>query len=128
MNPKKIYTLLNRTSRWFVSALKSINVHKEQTGIFLNKANKPSVYYSPEVIKQLQKLAETYSPAPEGWMNSKKIYTLLNRTSDWFTSALKNITINQEQTGTFLNKRNRPSVYYSPKVIEQLQELAEKKK
>jgi len=66
-----------------------------------------------------------YSRPPEGWMNAHEIYTMLNKSSDWFTSALKNITINQEQTGTHLNKANKPSVYYSPEVIKQGSRLAD---
>ena len=126
MNPKEICRKINRASSWLPPALASITVTAEQTGTYLNKTNQPSVYYSPEIIEQLQKLIEQYDQPPNSWLHQRDISKLLGRSQRWVKSMLASLDLQENQSGVFLNPANRPSDYYSSSVVEQLQKLAEK--
>jgi hypothetical protein len=86
---------------------------------YLDKMKRPTLHYSPELVEYITQEIASRKEAPEGWMTSKGLANRLGVV----TKTIERLADQQQQEhpawfAEYLNKGNRPSLHYSPELVE----------
>ncbi|MDD2656803.1 MAG: hypothetical protein PHQ18_04550 [Patescibacteria group bacterium] len=128
-NIKHVAKLVGKSRKWcfnMISQFLDANPDKDWQEEYSNKSGKLLTYYSPELIALLEKEANKYEEAPEGWLNMGQIPEVLGKSRRWCEKKIKFIlegNIDKNWQKEYLDKSTKVNFHYHSDLIKKLIEL-----
>jgi hypothetical protein len=125
-----IENVSGKSASWIKKRVKEIAKANPTWGIkdYLDAGGHKLPHYAPEFITELNRQAEMYKEAPEGWVTFGTIPVEIGKSKLWIRPRVNKLVLNHPEWAAknFLDKTGKIAEHYSPDLMIELKKLAEK--